>query len=464
MLDLLLAVSLGIATGLLTKAAGRMAWVGWFMLAPLCAAVYLSTPLAAAAAGFVAGGLAAGLEARGKFDFMPVIGRIATVSTAVVWAVLFGLAALVWPDGAPGWGALIFPLAVVAATAVAERQAGRLGNGLLTSQAGLPAVRQIARVGGGLAVPATMALAAAAPAILLVELPPSTATAAVAAAAAVIVAVALAAGAASYRRTLGREGRGGTLRVAAVSVDGDASDGPATGPEYRDVAGTVARYEPHVRHALRQGARVVVLPEVAVSVTTEGRTAWFRALAAWAREGKATVVAGLMDEQAARNQLVVVDERGEIAAIYDKQHPVKGAEPGRYQKMAPALVQGDVPISGLICYDLDYSDVLRPVARVGGLLAVPSNDWRAFEETHHRAGAWAAAITGVPVVRSTGHGISAVFDATGRVLARASSFDGPVVVVADVPVAIASRQALPAGEPSVLTQASPARERDPAAA
>jgi hypothetical protein len=42
--------------------------------------------------------------------------------------------------------------------------------------------------------------------------------------------------------------------------------------------------------------------------------------------------------------------------------------------------------------------------------------------------------TGATVVRATGHGISAIFDGTGRVLACASSASGPVVLVADAPV------------------------------
>jgi apolipoprotein N-acyltransferase len=69
------------------------------------------------------------------------------------------------------------------------------------------------------------------------------------------------------------------------------------------------------------------------------------------------------------------------------------------------------------------------------VLCAPSNDWLdGFEERHHRTAVWAAVRTGTTVVRATGHGISAVFDGTGRVLARASSANGPVVLVVDAPV------------------------------
>ena len=78
------------------------------------------------------------------------------------------------------------------------------------------------------------------------------------------------------------------------------------------------------------------------------------------------------------------------------------------------------------------ADWVHPVARAGGLLAVPANDWREVQEAHHRVATWAAVIAGLPVIRATGHGVSAIIDAAGRVLERGSSFDRPVVLVADV--------------------------------
>jgi hypothetical protein len=48
----------------------------------------------------------------------------------------------------------------------------------------------------------------------------------------------------------------------------------------------------------------------------------------------------------------------------------------------------------------------------------------------------------VAVVRSTCPGISAIYDAAGRVAATPTSFDGPVVLVADVAISIrAAKQA-----------------------
>jgi apolipoprotein N-acyltransferase len=32
-------------------------------------------------------------------------------------------------------------------------------------------------------------------------------------------------------------------------------------------------------------------------------------------------------------------------------------------------------VSAVICYDGNFNDLVRPVARAGGVLAIPANDW-----------------------------------------------------------------------------------------
>ena len=68
------------------------------------------------------------------------------------------------------------------------------------------------------------------------------------------------------------------------------------------------------------------------------------------------------------------------------------------------------------------------------MLVAPSNDWRLLQDIHHSVAVWSVVMTGVPLVRAAANGISAIFDAAGRVVACASAFDGPVVIVADVSI------------------------------
>jgi len=103
-----------------------------------------------------------------------------------------------------------------------------------------------------------------------------------------VVAV-LAFGWASLRRATGRAGRGSPRGVAAVVVDGKPPEHgeltgtwPAESPEYRDVEGTLARYRPHVEEATRQGAAVIVLPEVSVVAENGGSARWCAGVEGWA--------------------------------------------------------------------------------------------------------------------------------------------------------------------------------------
>jgi predicted amidohydrolase len=246
---------------------------------------------------------------------------------------------------------------------------------------------------------------------------------------------------ASLRRATSRVGRGDPRRVAAVVVDGKppahgelTGTWPAESPEYRDVEGTLARYRPHVEEAAHQGATVIVLPEVSVVAETGAPARWCTGVQAWARALDVAIVAPFFDAATPKNTLAVIDKSG-VVAHYDKQHPARGAEPPRLAKMevGPHRLATGAALSTAICVDLDYSDIARSARRAGALLAVPSNDWfGGFEVLHHESAVWAAVMGGVPVVRSTGHGISSIYDGAGRVLRQQSSAGGPVVLVADV--------------------------------
>ena len=125
--------------------------------------------------------------------------------------------------------------------------------------------------------------------------------------------------------------------------------------------------------------------------------------------------------------------------------------------MPPALLSGGrFPVSAVICYDGNFNDLIRPVTRAGGVLAIPANDWKEIEQLHSPSAVWVAVMTGVPLIRSTGHGRSVVFDAAGRLVAMASSLDGPVTLVADVPLAAPGHTTATATRPA-HQPSSPAR-------
>jgi apolipoprotein N-acyltransferase len=442
MQEVIIAVGWGAASGVLAILTVRLrqAWLGWLMLAPLAAAAYLLSPIAAALAGFAAGALYTGLSTR-EMKLPRSFAVIMTGATAAAWGLVSALAAWLWPDGVPAWGAVVMPVAafVMVATPRFAAQPGHAGaarcfDPFLRSQDRWLPVVHISRIGSDLVIAPLLALAATVPVMLLVQLPPSGATVAVAAASVLVVAGTLGFGFASCRRAVGRVEAGESVRVATVSVDA-MFDGYSRSAAYRNIEATLSRYQPLVARAIAECAQLIVLPEHAVIVTSQTRERWLAAVSKWAKEANAPVVTGLFDADLQKPQLVIADETGEIAVTYEKQHPMMGSEPRRKVRMPPALLQRDLfAVSAVICFDLDFNDLVRPVARAGGVLAVPANDWMGVEQLHHRSSVWPAVMAGVPVVRSVGHGISAVFDAAGRVRAQANSFHGPVVLVADVPI------------------------------
>jgi predicted amidohydrolase len=371
----------------------------------------------------------------GVFPFMRAFEYGNIAGAAVCWGFFFGIAAWIWPSDVPAWGLLIFPAATVTASLVPDLLIGRQAVPLLRTQEQALAVAHVARLGHELVVVALLAIVGSLPVAVLGQWPPSMGSLAAAVAALGAVAAALTFGARSYRVNFKRQKDCPSLRVAAIAVDPPPRVGSMfAAMSQNELMAAVARYEPRVAEAASKGARLIVLPEMAVVVTARDAERWLTQLSEWAKSAQATIVANHFDADQRRNLLVIIDETGKVITTYDKQHPVPGIEPKPPTKMPPAYHHGAIPVSGVTCYDLDYMTWVREVSRRGGVLAVPANDWQEVADMHHGVTRWAAILGAVPVVRATTHGISSVFDAAGRTVSRASSFDGPVVLVADVPV------------------------------
>jgi predicted amidohydrolase len=439
------ALLLGGATGLLSLTSARFPIIGWLALAPLGLALSRYSPAAVAVAAAVAGALVNGREIADRT--MRVFGFLAAAISSVVWAGGFALAAWLTPPE-PAWLGVALPLTVVLVH-LPLRLVGAPrwhSNALGQDQSRFLAVVHTARIGGDLTPTGLLSLSGAAVAMLLSAPTVTGRTLPVAVACAVGVAGALVFGQRSFQAAVRRLQAAPTVRVSAVVANGPRPSGSVTGtlplesPDYRDVEATLKRYLPHLNAAAAEGAELVLMPEVCVRVDRDSRQRFIDAMVAWAKAKRVAVAAPFFDASIPKNELVVIDQAGSIVARYEKQHPVAQVEGKREARMTPGptpLRLGDrqIPVSTVICVDLDYGDLVAPVRKAGGILIVPSNDWPAFDELHHRSAVWAAVTTGVSIVRATGWGISAVFDGAGRVLARASSLDEPVVLTVDVPVA-----------------------------
>ncbi len=446
MIDFLGALALGACAGGLGISSRRFPILGWVSLAPLGAALASGTSAQAAAAAALAGAL---INSREIADStMRRFGIISCVMSALTWGLSFALAAWLMPS-APEWIAVKLPLATLLAH-LPVRFAGAPrwhANPLASAQEPWLSVVHTARMGGDLTPTLLLSVFSAGSAMLLLELPPSKTILAAALACFGLVAVALLLGRRSLDRATLAADSSSTVRVAAVvanapppTMDEYRATWPLESPDYKDVEATVERYRPHILSAANQGAQLIVLPELALNGDEDSLRRWLDAASVWAKQHAVTLIVPYLDGVRPKNELRIIGPDGKIVSRYEKQHPIAHLEGKREQRQSPnqwSLPAGErrVPLSTVLCVDLDYADLCRPVRQAGGILAVPANDWPNFDEVHHRAAVWAAVITGVSIVRSTGWGISAVFDGAGRVLARASSVRQPAVVVADVPVA-----------------------------
>ena len=185
---------------------------------------------------------------------------------------------------------------------------------------------------------------------------------------------------------------------------------------------------------------VVVWPETASPYLLDRDTVARQMIAAAA--GGATVLAGSVRFDAQdrpRNSLVAVTGDGATAAIYDKAHLVPfGEYQPSWARVGVQLVRGDgfapgpgpvtlhvpglPPVGPSICYEAIFAGAVVDAAdRPGWMVNVTNDAWfgnSAGPYQHLAAARLRAVEEGLPLVRAANTGISAVFDARGRTVAR----------------------------------------------
>ena len=196
------------------------------------------------------------------------------------------------------------------------------------------------------------------------------------------------------------------------------------------------------REAVRAGATLVAWPEGSFSIFARDEPAWLARAAAFARDQAIFLAAPYATrvseaDPSFHNTMVLVGPDGTLLWHYRKSRPVPGLEdlaiPGD-GVVARAAAHG-VRLAGMICFDADHLDLMRQVAGTTDLLLVPSDDWAEIVDLHAAMVRVRAIESGVPIVRSTQHGISVAFDRFGRVLGSHSDAGatGRVLAVNVVP-------------------------------
>lgn len=234
---------------------------------------------------------------------------------------------------------------------------------------------------------------------------------------------------------LGPRGGDPTVRVAVLQPGVHPRDVGAT-PDARD-RGMLDRLAAQTREAALRGARLVVWPEGALAA--DPAIAYAPELGELARESAASLVVGyhIRTPAGSRNEVVTVDPNGAFVGRYGKDHPVLFLGATSISRGAyPTVDEAFGRIGSIICYDMDFTDSARQLARAGAkVIAVPSADWPAIAAKHFTHAVMRALETGAVVAKSEYSVDSGIVDGYGRIAASAVTPRGSAaVLVADVPL------------------------------
>jgi predicted amidohydrolase len=167
----------------------------------------------------------------------------------------------------------------------------------------------------------------------------------------------------------------------------------------RDMAPSIAALEPMIRGAAGDGARLIVLPEMATMLEPQNPKVLEKAVAEendpglarfrdLARETGAWILVGSLlvkvpGENRVANRSYMIDPKGAIAARYDKLHlfDVDLASGETYRESATVKAGAAAvlapspwgPIGMSVCYDLRFAYLYRALAQAGArYLAIPA--------------------------------------------------------------------------------------------
>ncbi|MDJ0825950.1 MAG: nitrilase-related carbon-nitrogen hydrolase [Rhodobacter sp.] len=177
-----------------------------------------------------------------------------------------------------------------------------------------------------------------------------------------------------------------------------------------------------VRVMAQDGAKIVVLQEVAVQGLQEEVAAMLENAAGIAREEGiylALPTGTIVPDGQYENVVRIFDPNGEVVLEHYKfgGAQFEGSVPGNGVLQIVETPYGK--LSAAICWDADFPDIVRQAgAQDVDLLLLPSNDWFEIREIHPGMATFRAVENGMPIFRQTGNGVSTVIDAYGRVTNR----------------------------------------------
>ena len=124
-----------------------------------------------------------------------------------------------------------------------------------------------------------------------------------------------------------------------------------------------------------------------------------------------------IDQASFRNEATVINPQGKFLGVFGKDHPVVfGGETSPTRGTYPVYKTPLGVLGTIICYDLDYTDTARKLARQGAqLVGVPSNDWGTIADKHYTHVVFRAVENRLAMVKADGGFDSVIVDPFGRI-------------------------------------------------
>lgn len=339
----------------------------------------------------------------------------------VLLALAFGLTRFAAARLPLGIAMLVFPAAIAALEQImlATSVNGAAGS-IAYSQSDMPALIQVAALGGVPAVAFIILLPGSLAGLLLIRAwPEAQRVGAVAALALPALAVALFS-AAHMRRSPG------VIQAVMLATD-----------RFQDIPTEWAKvwtaYRPAIQALAPRGGLVVLPEKIALLDADQAQTA-AGDVATAARKSGATLVVGIEVKNGVyRNRALIASPDGRTA-WYDKQRMVPHLEDRDMPGTAPFLgTIGGLPFGVAICKDMHIPSIGREYAGRVGLMAIPAWDFRRDGWMGARMTAMRAVENGYAIARAARDGLVGGYDGAGRVLAEQRSADGMAIARVTMP-------------------------------
>jgi apolipoprotein N-acyltransferase len=213
-----------------------------------------------------------------------------------------------------------------------------------------------------------------------------------------------------------------TIVAGLVSTEFPQNIFPSADPQKMQL---LKDYAAQARALAARGASIVVLPEMALRVSSSLSDNVDHLFEQTARDAGAQILLGVLHQTSTGtfNEARLYSQSGTLEAVYCKHHLVPVAEGGTTPGSGISVLYQPVGTFGLaICRDMDYPE---PARRYGsdkvGLLLVPAWDFDVDRWWHGHMALMRGVEYGFSIVRSAKEGFLTVSDNRGRVLAEAST-------------------------------------------